>query len=60
MPRGDKSAYTDKQKRMAEHIEDSAKREGRYRGREEEVAWATIHKEMSKREVHGKQRSRKS
>jgi len=55
-----KHQHTAKAERMAEHIEDSAKREGRYRGREEEVAWATVHKEMSKREAHGKQRSRKS
>lgn len=26
MPRGDKSAYTDKQKRQAEHIEESEKK----------------------------------
>ena len=28
MPRGDKSAYTDKQKRQARHIEDSYRKEG--------------------------------
>ena len=28
MPRGDKSSYTDKQKRQAEHIEESHERRG--------------------------------
>ena len=28
MPRGDKDKYTDKQKRMAEHIEESYKDDG--------------------------------
>ena len=42
-----KHQHTAKAEQMAEHIEDSAKREGRYRGREEGVAWATVHKEMS-------------
>ena len=43
---------------MAEHIEESAKEEGRYKGRERDVAWATVHKEMPKSEAHlGKTRS---
>jgi len=37
---------------MAEHIEESAKEEGRYKGREQEVAWATVHKELPKSEAH--------
>jgi hypothetical protein len=37
---------------MAEHIEESAKEEGRYKGRERSVAWATVHKEMPKSEAH--------
>ncbi|MCD2514051.1 plasmid stabilization protein [Comamonas endophytica] len=45
MPRGDKSAYTDKQKRQAEHIE--AGYEDRGVGHEEaqKRAWATVNKE---------------
>lgn len=45
MPRGDKSSYTDKQKRQARHIEESY--EGRGVGREEAErrAWATVNKE---------------
>jgi hypothetical protein len=42
---------------MAEHIEDSAKKEGRYKGREREVAWATVHKEMPMSEAHAKEPS---
>lgn len=42
---------------MAEHIEESAKKEGRYKGRERRVAWATVHKEMPKSESHRSKRS---
>lgn len=45
MPRGDKSAYTDKQKRQAEHIEDSYKEKGLSEDEAEERAWATINKQ---------------
>lgn len=45
MPRGDKSAYTDKQKRQAEHIEDSYKEKGVSEDEAEERAWATINKQ---------------
>jgi len=45
MPRGDKSAYTDKQKRQAEHIEDSEMAQGRPRKVAERIAWATVNKQ---------------
>lgn len=45
MPRGDKSAYTDKQKRMAEHIEDSYESRGVSDDEAERRAWATVNKE---------------
>lgn len=45
MPRGDKSAYTDKQKRQAEHIEDSYKEKGVSTDEAEERAWATVNKQ---------------
>ena len=45
MSRGDKSAYTDKQKRQAEHIEDSEKKEGRSKEDAERIAWATVNKQ---------------
>jgi plasmid stabilization system protein ParE len=42
MPRGDKSKYTDKQKRMAEHIEDHYKESGVSEKEAENRAWATV------------------
>lgn len=45
MPRGDKSAYTDKQKRQAEHIEDSERERGRSPATAERIAWATVNKQ---------------
>jgi len=45
MPRGDKSAYTDKQKRQAEHIEESYENRGVSEGEAERRAWATVNKE---------------
>ena len=44
MPRGDKSAYTDKQKRMAEHIEEGYEKRGVPEGKAEARAWATVNK----------------
>lgn len=45
MPRGDKSAYTDKQKRQAAHIEESEKGQGRSEAAAERIAWATVNKQ---------------
>ncbi len=45
MPRGSKDAYTDKQKRQAEHIEDSYKERGVSDDTAEARAWATVNKE---------------
>jgi hypothetical protein len=44
MPRGDKSSYTDKQKRMAGHIEDSYEERGLSVKESEKRAWATVNK----------------
>ena len=44
MPRGDKSPYTDKQKRKAEHIEEGYKRRGVPKDEAERRAWATVNK----------------
>ena len=41
MPRGDKSAYTDKQKRQAEHIEEGYESRGVPDKEAERRAWAT-------------------
>ncbi|MBB6124537.1 plasmid stabilization protein [Sphingobium subterraneum] len=45
MPRGDKSAYTDKQKRKAEHIEKGYENRGVPENEAESRAWATVNKE---------------
>lgn len=45
MPRGDKSAYTDKQKRQAEHIEEGYEKRGVSVEEAERRAWATVNKE---------------
>jgi plasmid stabilization system protein ParE len=45
MPRGDKSSYTGKQKRKAQHIEKGYERRGVSRDEAERRAWATVNKE---------------
>jgi plasmid stabilization system protein ParE len=45
MPRGDKSSYTDKQKRQAEHIEEGYEHRGVGNKEAERRAWATVNKE---------------
>ena len=42
MPRGSKEAYTDKQKRQAQHIEEGYKKEGLSTDEAERRAWATV------------------
>ncbi|MCA1573079.1 MAG: plasmid stabilization protein [Acidobacteria bacterium] len=42
MPRGDKGAYTDKQKRQAEHIEEGYEKRGLSEEEAERRAWATV------------------
>ncbi len=45
MARGDKSAYTDKQKRKAEHIEEGYENRGVSEKEAERRAWATVNKQ---------------
>lgn len=45
MTRGDKSSYTDKQKRQARHIEEGYKKEGVSEKTAEKRAWATVNKQ---------------
>jgi hypothetical protein len=45
MPRGDKSGYTNKQKRQAEHIEEGYEDRGVGKKEAERRAWATVNKE---------------
>jgi hypothetical protein len=52
MPRGDKSSYTDKQKRQAEHIEEGYEERGIPVREAARRAWATVNKE-----THGGKKS---
>ena len=45
MPRGDKSSYTNKQKRQAEHIEEGYEKRGTGKKEAERRAWATVNAE---------------
>ena len=53
MPQGDKSAYTDKQKRMAEHIEEGYEHRGVPKDEAEGRAWATVNKETGGGKLSG-------
>ena len=44
MPQGDKSAYTDKQKRQAEHIAEGYEEQGVSKSEAKARAWATVNK----------------
>ncbi len=44
MPRGDKSAYTEKQKRQAEYIDEGYEERGVSGSEAERRAWATVNK----------------
>ena len=52
MPRGDKSSYTGKQKRQAEHIEEGYEKRGVPEREAARRAWATVNKE-----THGGKKS---
>lgn len=45
MPQGDKSAYTDKQKRKARHIEEGYEERGTPKKEAQRRAWATVNKD---------------
>ena len=59
MPQGDKSAYTDKQKRKARKIEQSYKSRGTSTREAERRAWATVNKESGGGNKSGSGRGRK-
>ena len=59
MPRGDKSSYTDKQKRQAEHIEEGYERRGVPEREAERRAWATVNKETHGGKKSGSGRGKK-
>jgi plasmid stabilization system protein ParE len=59
MPRGDKGAYTDKQKRQAEHIEEGYENRGVSKKEAESRAWATVNKESGGGKKSGSGRGKK-
>ena len=59
MPRGDKSAYTNKQKRKAEHIEEGYEKRGVGHREAERRAWATVNKESGGGKKSGSGRGKK-
>jgi plasmid stabilization system protein ParE len=60
MPRGDKGAYTDKQKRQAEHIEEGYEDRGVSKKEAESRAWATVNKESGGGKKSGSGRGKKA
>lgn len=59
MPRGDKSKYTSKQKRQAEHIEEGYESRGLSEKEAERRAWATVNKETGGGKKSGSGRGKK-
>jgi len=58
MPRGEKSSYTDKQKRKAAHIEEGYEKRGVAKKEAESRAWATVNNESGGGNRSGSGRSK--
>ncbi|BBO35160.1 hypothetical protein PLANPX_4772 [Lacipirellula parvula] len=58
MPRGDKSKYTDKQKRKAEHIAESYEDRGDSEKTAKRKAWATVNKDSGGGNLSGSGRGK--
>lgn len=59
MPSGDKSSYTDKQKRKAAHIEQGYEDRGVGKDEAERRAWATVNKDSGGGNKSGSGRGKK-
>jgi hypothetical protein len=59
MPQGDKSSYSGKQKRQAEHIEESYESRGLKSGEAKRRAWDTVNKTTGGGKISGSGRGRK-
>jgi plasmid stabilization system protein ParE len=59
MPRGDKSSYTGKQKRKAEHIAEGYEDRGVSKKEAKSRAWATVNKETGGGKKSGSGRGKK-
>jgi hypothetical protein len=60
MPRGDKSSYTSKQKRQAEHIEKGYEKRGVSKKTAQARAWATVNKSSHGGKKSGSGRGKKT
>lgn len=60
MARGSKKAYTNRQRRQADHIEESAKKSGKSSKTAERIAWATVNKESGGGKKSGSGRKKKA
>src|SRR5437868_1188173 len=60
MPRGEKSSYSNKQKRQAEHIEEGYEKRGTSKKEAERRAWATVNKETGGGKKSGSGRGKKT
>jgi len=60
MPRGDKSSYSSKQKRKAEHIEEGYEKRGVGSREAARRAWATVNKESGGGKKSGSGRGKKT
>jgi plasmid stabilization system protein ParE len=60
MPQGDKSSYTSKQKRKAEHIEEGYEKRGTSKKEAERRAWASVNKSDKGGKKSGSGRGKKS
>ena len=59
MPRGDKSKYSSKQKRKAEHIEEGYEKRGTPKKEAKRRAWATVNKSSGGGKKSGSGRGKK-
>ena len=59
MPQGDKSKYTGKQERKADHIAEGYEKRGVKKGEAERRAWATVNKESGGGNKSGSGRGKK-
>jgi plasmid stabilization system protein ParE len=60
MPRGDKSSYSDKQKRMARHIEEGYEKRSLSRKEAVRRAWATVNRETGGGKKRGSGRGKRT
>jgi plasmid stabilization system protein ParE len=60
MPQGDKSSYSSKQKRKAEHIEEGYEKRGVGKKEAERRAWATVNKSSGGGKKSGSGRGKKT